>query len=273
MLTIAVSMVRDEADIALYTFGHLLTQVDHVLVADNGSVDGSGDILRDLGVEVIEDSEVGYRQGEKMTALAHRAAEKYGTGWILPVDADELWTTTARLEDGTLLGVDALLAEQAPDVYVVEAPLYDHIATGQDPEDPDPIKRMQWRLPDPAPLPKVACRYAPDLQIAQGNHAAHYSQPRRAVRGGLVIHHYSHRSPEQMVRKVRNGAEAYAATDLPEEMGLHWRQWGQMLEEQGSAAIEDLFWRWWWRADPEAELVVEDEKLPPLVHDPCVSRS
>ena len=265
MLTIAVSMVRDEADIAAYTFGHLLTQVDHVLVADNGSVDGTGDILRDLGVEVIEDSEIGYRQGEKMTALAERAREM-GADWVLPVDADELWVTTdGRPIRETLAEVDA---------DIIEVPLYNHIATARDPVDPDPVKRMQWRLPDPAPLPKAACRALPGLAIAQGNHSASYAdlaRPRMAG-GPLVVHHYSHRGPEQMVRKVRNGAEAYAATDLPEEMGLHWRQWGRMLEEQGPAAIEGLFWRWWWREDPAAGLVIEGEHLPPLVYDPCVSR-
>src|SRR5678815_6052118 len=37
----AVSMVKDEADIIGYTVGNMLQQVDHVVVADNGSTDGT----------------------------------------------------------------------------------------------------------------------------------------------------------------------------------------------------------------------------------------
>ena len=48
MITAAVTMVRDEADIIETTVRHMLTQVDVVIVADNRSVDGTREILDSL---------------------------------------------------------------------------------------------------------------------------------------------------------------------------------------------------------------------------------
>jgi hypothetical protein len=79
------------------------------------------------------------------------------------------------------------------------------------------------------------------------------------VTGELEVRHYPYRSPEQMIRKARNGAAAYAATDLPETVGQHWRDYGRLTDEQ----IGEVFRRYFWSADPEAD---------GLVHDPCLSK-
>ena len=83
----AVGMVRDEADVIGYTVQHLLAEgVDRVLIADNGSVEGTGDVLRDLGkdlpVTVVPDRLVPYEQGVKMTRLA-RCAAAAGAAWVI----------------------------------------------------------------------------------------------------------------------------------------------------------------------------------------------
>jgi hypothetical protein len=74
MTVVGVSMVRDEADIIEATVRHMLANVDHVLVADNGSVDETRGILRALAAEhpgrlvVVDDDEPAYMQSDKMTA-------------------------------------------------------------------------------------------------------------------------------------------------------------------------------------------------------------
>ena len=70
-----------------------------------------------------------------------------------------------------------------------------------------------------------------------------------------------YRSAAQFVSKVRNGAAAYASTDLPITEGQHWRQYGQLLDAHGPEVVEDVFRTWFWVADPHAD--------PSLILDPA----
>lgn len=237
----AISMVRNEADVIGYTISHLQAEgVDQIIVADNGSTDGTGDILRELGVTVVDDPEVGYYQSEKMTRLMNQAID-IGATWVIPFDADELWySPKGRLGDvipkfrGKVL--EAQIIDHRPDV-------------SDDENDPNPFTRMPNRLLDPLPLTKVSFRPNPNMVIAQGNHDVNEKdwegRPWLKVtsrnRRLLELRHFPYRSFEQMARKVRQGAEAYAATDLPQELGDHWRSMGAETDEQLSARWEQMY--------------------------------
>ena len=262
-------MVRDEADVIEPVIRHMQREVDHLIVADNGSKDGTREILESLGVEVIDDPEIGYYQSRKMSALAQRAIEA-GADWIVPFDADEVWAA----KGGSLKDALALMPAEA---HIAEASLFDHVATGIDPESDNPIVSMPWRRTAQAPLRKVAVRAIPGVVIHQGNHGASFpnvSHP-LAVTGWIEVHHFPYRSTHQFIQKAKNGAEAYAATDLPETAGGHWRGYGRILAEQGEAACAAVFIKWFYRADPTQEIEIEGEVQPPLVMDPapCASKS
>lgn len=271
MTVVAVTMVRDEDDVIRSTVAHMLDEVDAVVVADNLSTDRTREILDDLALdygdrlEIVDDPDPAYEQSRKMTGLARYAAEEFGARWVVPFDADEWWYTphADRIAD---------VLPTIPDRWhVVPADLFDHVATGLDPAEPDPIRRIGWRRRTPGPLPKVAARYRPDLVIEQGNHGAHYDEFAPASFDPvLVVRHYPYRSLEQFVRKVRNGAAAYrAAGDRQHpDHGAHWRQWGLILDEQGPEALEEIFRRWYWRADPREPVKIEGERQPALLFDP-----
>lgn len=256
MSTWAVSMMRDEADIAPWTVRHMLTQVDEVLIADNGSKDGTRELLEEMGVKVLNDGVRAYYQSQKITALAH-FAEASGARWIVPFDADEVWYSPhGRIKD--------VLADIDPEFLVTAAELYDHVVTGADRLEANPLRRIGWRRREPGALPKVACRARPDLLIEQGNHGARYDGGATYTSGHLVVRHFPYRSAEQFRRKARNGAEAYAATDLPEDVGAHWRNYGRILDEHGPEALDAVFYEWFHVEDPAAD--------DTLIYDPAPVR-
>ena len=258
----AIAMVLDESDIIAETVGHMCKQVDKVIVADNGSTDGTREILSGLPVTVIDDPEVGYYQSRKMSRLAELCREA-GAEWVVPFDSDEIHMSS----QGTIRDVLGTLPD---DVLVSEAPLLDHVATGKD-EGGTTLKRMTYRRAAPAPLRKIAVRAVEGVTIHQGNHSAEFpgvASP-KTVTNLIQVRHFPYRSVEQFVSKVRNGAAAYAASDLPETAGAHWRQYGRILDERGDEGIAEIFHTWFYRENPDIEAVIGSEQQPPLVHDPC----
>jgi hypothetical protein len=133
----AVSMVKDEVDIVQATVGRMLEQTELVIVADNGSTDGTRELLEAMPVELVDDPEPGYYQSRKMSALASRA-HAAGAEWIVPFDADECWSAG----DVTIA---ELLRSLPPEAMICEAIVLDHVAV---PEDVGRHWREYGRLSD-----------------------------------------------------------------------------------------------------------------------------
>jgi hypothetical protein len=219
-MIVGVAMVRDEADIIEATLRHHAAQgIERFVVADNGSADGTRDVIDGLGLPltVVDDHDPAHYQGAKMTALVRRHCEP--GDWIVPFDADELWSG----ESGTLARA---FASTAADVLL--ATVFDYLPQPDDGDDPDPVRRIRWREATPEPLPVVAFRHHPGAVLHDGNHGVDRPGPRAS---GLVVRHYQYRTWEQFRRKVRQGRAALAATDLPESTGAHWRTLGALGDE------------------------------------------
>lgn len=254
-LVAGIARVKDELDIIEPVVRHMAAQVDVLLVADNDSTDGTREVLqalaRELPLVVYLDDEVAYLQAEKMTTLAQCAAHEFGPlGWVVPFDADEIWYSGFGTVAEVLRGIE-------PATMLALAEVYDHVATGLDHADiMDPTARIGWRRNVPLPLHKAAARWRPELRIHQGNHGADYDGIAPAASVRLVVRHFPYRTPQQLVRKVRNGAAAYRAAGdrLPADMGKHWRDWGDLLDAHGEKAIHDLFTEWYWVRDPLASI-------------------
>lgn len=219
----AVTMVKDEADVIESSVRHLFAQgVTGVLVADNGSSDATPQILRglaaELNVHVATDREPAYYQATKMSLLADWA-RRTGATWVIPFDADEFWFAA----EGTL--ADWLTTQRA---FVIAAPIHNAF----------PADGGGWVIDQTPHLhPKVAFRPHRLAWLSMGNHDV--TRPGR--RGeGLHILHRPWRSFEQFSRKTRNGAAALAASRLASGLGSHWRDVGQLADDDQRHLWVDL---------------------------------
>lgn len=263
MSTALVMMVRDEVDIIESFLRHSATHVDAIYAADHGSSDGTREMLsefaRDLPLVISDLEDPGYWQSRFISELAQKAFSD-GHSWAIAADADECWYVK---EDPTRRIAD-YLDGLAPDVQVATAEIINHIPSAADDEqESNPLRRIVWRKREPAPVPKVCCRLHPTLVVEQGNHQARYGAngaARFLSVPGLALRHFSWRTPEQYARKIVIGRAAYAATRLPDDVGVHWRMWEGASEEE----IEAHFREWFWSADPETD--------DSLVYDPAPVR-
>ena len=240
----------------------MLRQVDHVLVADNRSVDGTGEILRSLDrVTVVVDTDpdfhVDHEQARRTTALASLAAQR-GANWVVPFDGDEVWVA----RDGRRIG--DLLEGLPHSILVARARTLDHVITDRDPPGADAPARMVYRHPKFNRTPKVACRTGQGLWIVKGNHRATYRgvpEP-PAVDGLLRVHHFPVRSADQFARKVTYRADGVWRSQPTVEQFLtsDKEAWMRILEQGGEDALVARFDEEHRFADPDAA---------GLVFDPC----
>ena len=264
MLTVGLSMIRNEIDIVVDTVDHMLQQVDQVWVLDNNSTDGTSEALRSINdsrLTVINDPEVAYYQSAKMTNLANNAwaTNGYRDCWFVPFDGDERWEPA----DMDLTIADVLAEHRSMGSRIVLAKLFDYRCTGKDIQSAaSPVDRMVWRCSYPAPLPKVAISWSTGCTIQQGNHGAIVPGGAQPVPCDLIVRHYPWRSVEHMVRKVTQGKVAYDATDLPFEVGQHWREYGAHYERGGKDAIGEIFNTWFYFDDPAASGLILDPARP-----------
>lgn len=239
----AVAVVRDEADIVEAVIDHLLDQgVDHVLIADHSSADGTREAIRrrataDPRVHVALDSMVGHFQMEKMSWLAQRAWWA-GARWVIPFDADEFWFAAGR-------PIAAELRDRTEAVLV--ARVHNMVAVGRG-LGPDSFRSQVFSVDVGSPVPsKVAFRAHPLALLAPGNHGVdrHGAVSAR----GLVIAHVPYRGLDQVRRKLRAGAAAVDVTGAGSDIAWHWRAGAAMSEQELAAA-----WARVQRLEPVPEL-------------------
>jgi hypothetical protein len=233
MRLVMTLLCRDEADIIESTIQfHLDQGVDHLIVTDNGSVDGTREIISDfLGtgrVSLIDEPEHNHDQAIWVTRMASIGIEQWHADWIIHGDADEFWWPAC----GDLKQILEAIPS-ATDVLHVQRKNFLPPASDPDPMAGETFHQVQQirerislnSLGQPLPA-KICHRSGPNLQVTDGNH--------RLLQGGtplqanlcssIEILHFPIRSYKQFERKVKHGAEALARNKrISPQVGSTWR--------------------------------------------------
>lgn len=232
-MIVAITMIKNEADIVDWTLTHLATQgVDGCYALNNLSTDNTQQILDSHYPWCVSlpDNEYGYYQSRKMSDLAAKAWDA-GATWILPFDADELIYHPD-------MPLDTFFGSLPDTVGVVTIQGWDYLPRATMIDDPNPYRRFDHRRIQPQPYPKVAFRAVPNPHIHMGNHGVDRIDGERI--GGLHLRHIQYRSEAQMAAKLRNGKAVYDATDLDHGQGTHWREGGGLTDTQIAAKWAEL---------------------------------
>ncbi|SFS14128.1 Glycosyl transferase family 2 [Agrococcus baldri] len=240
MTAVLTLMVRDEADIiAAMLEHHLAHGIDRILVTDNGSVDGTREILdayaRVAPVTVFDDLEHRKQQSEVVTRMARLAAAEHGADWVINADADEfLRPVDPELTLGQVFAAlpRAVGSFRVPVTNLV-GPLARHGSGIRRLVHRDVRSDEQLRAAGLIAHPTRNAIHVgdPDVEVSQGNHAVSIpagAEPDDAL--ALEVLHLPWRSMEQIERKTRNMGEGYDASPAlrpsPRHHGM--RDWRRM---------------------------------------------
>ena len=248
MILHALARVKNESDVIEEFVRHNLRFVDRLTVIDNGSFDGTLQILehlRDerLPVAIEHDPSVADQQHEMMTAAARSSARRDDWDWLILLDADEFIHAPSRSDmEAELARVperwNALLAWQT---YVPSA--------HDDVDEPQVLRRIRHRRAFEAPPAEhksiLSRAFASrGFAISQGNHIV------RDVRGNdakaqvlttAALAHLPLRSIEQAQRKALLAWGANIARGR-EHGGWAWQQRRlfEKMESDASWTFDDL---------------------------------
>jgi hypothetical protein len=177
--------IRDEADIIeLNLRYHHAQGVDEFIVTDNGSTDGTREVLerwRERGcLRLITepDTDAFRDEGHWWVTRMGREGAEVGADWVLHADADEFWWPVG----GDLKSSFA----EVPEAYgAVIGPRTEFMAR---PDGPGPWwERLTVREARSALRPKVAHRPEPDLRLRRGAHDVDFDADELARAGRPVL--------------------------------------------------------------------------------------
>lgn len=236
-------LVRDEIDIIERNLEHHLNSgVDFIVATDNGSVDGTREVLlryRDQGrLYLIDEPAQDMDQARWVNRMGRLAYEEFGAEVVFHCDADEFWYAlsgdlTAEISRGpehayTAHSFNVHLADRGGRETIEDAVwvAFEALQKALDPADPSARVSYKRKRRLHAFLGKVMTSTRDGyLDVAIGNHLLASGEKAPWSRDVYLLH-YPVRSFAQFTQKVVNGGAAVARNpDIAPRDALHWREW------------------------------------------------
>jgi hypothetical protein len=278
VLVYGVSMVRNEADvIRLNVLYHLALGIDRMVVVDNGSTDGTDEVLQQLslqhaGVRWSRDDGP-FLPSRIMTKLAREAFEE-GADWVVPIDADEFWHAPGgdlrRVLEGTDAGVLRTRAvnfiqrrsqrESSPDalIYMTRRAAS---PVGPPSHAQSLVESGQIGFVEKAYPQKCLCRPTAEIKIETGHHSISGAGGPKMRTEEIVCLHAPMRSRAALAERIASASRAAAAGRTPNQ-GRNRRRLAGLQGDEKSIDAE-----WAANSHEDGLLDVYGEKRP-VIFDP-----
>ena len=219
-------LVRDEADIIESNINfHRHFGIERFVVTDNGSTDGTRDILAKFERQlpnfiVIDNPEASFMQSELVNRMIRVAKQKFRPRWIISADADEFWYPVSGHYHTELDGRKNIL----------KCSWHNFLPrSGVEWQKFDDIGDTPWYH---GGMSKLFC-LAPGFHgMYTGNHSSRSIPRIIASSNNIRVYHYPLRSYEQFERKIVRGYRALVnSPNLSTDVAWHWREAHQAWEE------------------------------------------
>ena len=214
-------MVRDEADIIAAMLDHHIGQgIDTIIVTDNGSIDGTTEILEDFAsrglIELRHDPVHKKQQFTVVTQMARDAYTQFGADWVINADADEFFIAV----DPALTVADALRMTPTS-IRTFTVPVTNMV--GPPAASGTGLQRLIYRdLRSAEELQNKGLMAHPtsnsihvgdaDIEISQGNHFVSLEPDGEPpATAAIEVLHFPSRSWQQYRNKVEISGNAYAS--------------------------------------------------------------
>jgi len=250
MRLIGIGTVKNEVDIIESFVRHNLVRLDVLVLIDDGSVDGTREILLSLEAEGLNlvtlewDGSAGLEQSRKLSELLLVLASRMKFDWIFPVDADEAIDCESRA------ALEKALQKVAPGC-VGTLPWRTYIPTvADDWAQANPFQRIINRKARETPqsykvaIPENQLKFMP-IVIASGSHTARRTTALRQLSmtalEDVALAHFPVRSPDQLVSKVVCGwLSLFAEGSGRPSRGFHWREMYAQFVRNGAPTTEEI---------------------------------
>ena len=243
MKIVAVMSMRNEVDIIETWVRYYAGKVDHIIITDNLSIDGSGDLVNKLineglPVSMEVDNRLGHLQTERVHKMMNRAFIEFQADWILLLDADEF---LVPLPGKTFYDILEGLKDNRP----LKLAWKTYIPTENDVDDLNVLKRVTYRLENEVNqyykvMVPAKIGENPKTEIMMGNHSIRKGGKdikAQDAPSGMFLAHFPVRSMRQVMTKIMVGwlttliRPEYAQGDC-----YHWKlMFDSFIKNEGEA--------------------------------------